>query len=98
MADTIINELLTSATTSAIGKSKSNVTPFNQRFLNFKISGITTSVVEIQASLDGVSFETAEVFTADTTKAILHSSPGVEYRFEVTTYYATDQINVLLLN
>lgn len=101
MADTIISETLTSATTSAIGKPKSNKTPFGQRFLNFAISGLTDSTVEIQTSIDdGKTFVSTESFAAvDATKVILHASPGIQYRFEVTTYGgAGDSILVLLLN
>jgi len=98
MADTIIDDTLTSATTSAVGKPKSNKNPFEQRFLSFSITGLVDSTVEIQSSIDnGVTFVTEDSFTADVSKIIFHGSPGIQYRFEVTTY-GTDTIRVVLLN
>lgn len=96
----LIKETLTSATNSATGKPSSNKIGFGQRFLNFKISGLTDSTIDIQVSLDkGASWQTSETFTADATKAILHASPGAQYRFDVPIYGASnDQIAVLLLN
>lgn len=96
--DSIINQTLTSATASDIGKPKSNSTPFKQRFLVFAITGLVDSTIEIQDSVDnGVNFVRIESFTTDTSKAILHASPGVQYRFEVITY-GSDTIKVILLN
>lgn len=96
----LISQTLTSATTSAIGKPSSNQAKFEQRFLNFEVSGLTDSTVDIEVSLDGGdTFEASETYTADVTKAILHASPGAQYRFNVTIYGAGgDSIVLLLLN
>jgi len=94
----LIEQTLTSATRSDIGTPEPNKVSFEQRFLNFKISGLVDSTISIEASLDqGATWQASETFTADATKAILHASPGVLYSFNVTTY-GTDTISVLLLN
>lgn len=98
----LIDETLTSATTSSVGEPKSNSTPFKQRFLNFEIRDIGTSTVEIQASVDGgANFVVSESFVGtgiDASKSIFHASPGVQYRFEVTSHTGGDEIKVTLLD
>ena len=98
MTTVLIDESLTSQTRSSIATPDPNKVSFEQRFLNFKISGLVDSTINIEVSLDkGATWQSSETFTADTTKAILHASPGAKYSFNVTTY-GTDTISVLLLN
>lgn len=96
----VINEEFTGIGTSKVGEPKANKSPFEQRFLNFSISGLNGSTVELQASIDGgitfIPLPTGS-FTVDTSKLVFHASPGVKYRFEVTIF-GSGTIKVVLLN
>lgn len=93
----LINEELTSATNSSSATPNARIVPFEQRFLNFSINGVTSSTVQVRRKLkESGNFKTIKQYSSNQEGQILHASPTTEYDFNVSVYGGGDTITVKL--